>query len=122
MEGCLLLGILHIRTPHGEKSPTLNTRIRVARGTLGLMGKRLEQLPRNAVAVLAGDPNLTIAQADPAVQHAEGEPDIYWHWHIESSNAGEGGDILFVKGTTSKSFDVSIGKSRVRPAATHPYE
>ena len=87
------------------------TRIRVAREALGLMGARLEKLPPKAVAVLAGDPNLTIQQADPAVQHGEGTPDIFSHWHIETSNAGFGGDILFVKGTTSTPFDVSIGKS-----------
>ena len=110
LEGCLPLGILHTRTSHKPKTPSMVTRIRIAREALGLMDARLAMLP-HAVGVLAGDPTLTIIQAAPVVQPEDGDPDILRHWQIQTSNAGLAGDILFVKGTTSTTFDVSIGKS-----------
>ena len=63
------------------------------------------------VCVLTGDVNLSRDAANAAAQPDVGEPDLLNHWHTEASNAAKSGDVVFVKGAASKSWDVSIGSS-----------
>ena len=63
------------------------------------------------VCVLTGDVNLTEELTTDVVQPDVGEPDLVNHWHTETSNERKSGDVAFVKGTSSKPFDVSIGVS-----------
>ena len=66
---------------------------------------------QRTVCVLTGDVNLSKAVCTALVQPDVGEPDLLNHWHTEASNAAKSGDVAFVKGAASKTWDVSIGFS-----------
>ena len=63
------------------------------------------------MSILTGDVNLKKDVATALIQPERGEPDPIKHWHTEASNAALFGDVAFVRGTASKSWDVSIGAS-----------
>ena len=55
--------------------------------------------------------NLSKDTATALVQPDVGQPDLLNHWHTQASNAAKSGDVAFLKGTPSKAWDITIGKS-----------
>ena len=113
----LVLGQLHIRTPHDQRPPTEATKKRITRNALDSLQERrgnlcsASQPARPVVLVLAGDVNLGKAACDTIVQKDEGTPNPREDWHVQAANAGKSGDVAFVNGTHSTVIDVSIGTS-----------
>ena len=116
-DGLLISGNLHIRTPTGQKSPTMSTRKRIAKEAL----QRLEQRaaiasngasqPIAPVLVLTGDVNMDKSASDSIVQKETGVPSVDTQWQVLTSNAALSGDVLFIKGAHGQPFDVSVGHS-----------
>ena len=112
LEGRLLQGLLHIRTPAGTKTPGLKKKLPATREALTVLERKANLGVVQPVAcVLAGNVNLSKQIAALLVQPASGEPDLITRWHIETSNAALFGDVAFIRGTAPKAFDVSIGRS-----------
>ena len=116
----LVLGNMHIRTPSGGPTVSLQTRRRMvslALKHLSSLGQDLSNKP--VVRVLVGDPNLTAEQAAAAVQEAtkscSGTPLQFecglQKWEIHSSEHGLSGDILFCSGAWIEPLLIPIGKS-----------
>ena len=111
-DGMLFVGQLHLRTPHGTKSPSNETRKRVVREALDIMTRAANSCVfQPAVAVLCGDVNLNQDNADACCQTEKGDPDVRTHWHTQTSNEALSGDVAFVRGCSSQAFDVTIGAS-----------
>ena len=111
-DGMLFVGQLHLRTPHGTKSPSNETRKRVVREALDIMTRAANSCVfQPAVAVLCGDVNLNQDNADACCQTEKGDPDVRTHWHTQTSSEALSGDVAFVRGCSSQAFDVTIGAS-----------
>ena len=65
------------------------------------------------VQVLVGDCNLTLENAQEAVQPMQPRMIVKWNtvWTVHTTDAGRSGDVIFVKGANAKSFDLPFGPS-----------
>ena len=114
--GLLISGILHTRTPSGEKIkiPQRKSILQAALQTLEQRAATASSgasQPTAPVVVLTGDVNLNKSESESAVQNDFGGPSVEKQWQVLSSNAALSGDVLFIKGAIGESFDVSVGRS-----------
>ena len=112
-EGILIVGQLHIRTPSG-KSVIITTKKRIVHEALGILEKASNsRVLQPTVAILCGDVNLNQDNADACCQPRKGDamPDVLTQWHTQTSTPALSGDVAFVRGCTSRAFDVTIGSS-----------
>ena len=114
----LVLGNLHVRIPSASGSPSYSTRQRMVKEAMNhmeLVPAYVASLNRGAsqpaALVLVGDCNLDLDMARQCTQLATGEPDVFTSWHVQASNAMQGGDVLFCKGAYTTAFDIPIGFS-----------
>ena len=63
------------------------------------------------VCILCGDTNLDQNAADAVCQIEKGEQDFNSSWHAVAGPNGLSGDVLWVKGAETESFDITIGRS-----------
>ena len=114
--GHLISGILHTRTPSGEKiskakrKSILQTALQTLEQRAATASSGASQ-PTAPVVVLTGDVNLNKSESESAVQNDFGGPSVEKQWQVLSSNAALSGDVLFIKGAIGESFDVSVGQS-----------
>ena len=115
--GLLISGNLHIRTPSGQKQPSIATKKRITTEALQALEEKASMAssgasqPTAPVLVLTGDVNLDKKASDNVVQKLVGEPSVDTQWQVLTSNAARSGDVLFFKGTIGEAFDVTVGKS-----------
>ena len=117
---------LHIRTPHGEKPPSVTEKTRITKAALKTLEQRASTAsralktwgassgaaqPAAPVIVLTGDVNLVKSACDGIVQPEKGELPVETQWQVMTSTAERSGDVLFVKGALGEAFDVSVGVS-----------
>ena len=64
-------------------------------------------------ALLVGDCNLVQEKAEEAVSGLQPDvADSYLQvWHVHSSKAGRGGDLMFIKGAHARPFELPFGAS-----------
>ena len=117
----LVLGNLHIRTPHAA-TVSVTTRKRIVAQALRILESTANELQQGAndeasqpvVCALMGDSNLHQAEGEellPALQPSEGVWDTVWQVH---STAGQKvGDIAFVKGANCNLIELPVGCSHL---------
>ena len=113
-EGILIVGQLHIRTPSGKSVIKEPARKRIVHEALGILEKASNsRVLQPTVAILCGDVNLNQDNADACCQPRKGDamPDVLTQWHTQTSTPALSGDVAFVRGCTSRAFDVTIGSS-----------
>ena len=117
----LILGNLHIRVPHDKKVKTGQKQRIVAEALRQLENEALvDSATQPVVLVLVGDCNLVKQTAEKATHPLQPEDDD-WRtvWHVHPTEAGKGGDLIFVKGAHARSFELPFGFSHadrgVRP-------
>ena len=103
----LVLGNLHIRTPHGS-TVSLSLRQKIVQEA---MQKLQSDAPSDSatqpvVLVLVGDCNLSRGLAEDATQ--EMQPAV---WHVHATTEELSGDLIFVKGACAENFDLPFGRS-----------
>ena len=107
MEGRLIDGQLHIRTPSGKAQLSRKTKERVTKNALMILQRKGAEVissasqPTAPVLVLTRDVNLTKAEGETIVQMPQGEPSVYTQWQVLTAGGQLSGDIMFVKGTTA---------------------
>ena len=111
-ESALVIGNLHIRTPTGQKVPSVTTKQRICRNALEAIEHFAESsVFQPAVCILCGDSNLDQNAADVICQRDSGPVTVDTCWHTEAADFGLGGDVLWVKGAETARFDITIGRS-----------
>ena len=73
---------------------------------------QVDSATQPVVIVLVGDCNLSKDLAEEATQAVQ--PLVHnWRtaWHVHATAAGNGGDLIFVKGANASSFELPFGKS-----------
>ena len=113
MVGRLVHGQLHIRTPTGKNNTRVPYKQKITREALGILeGVCNSGAPQPAVCILTGDVNLTQYLSTIVLQPRGGNNANYYNqWHTQTSNKGNSGDLAFIKGSRSSSWDVTIGCS-----------
>ena len=109
----LLVGQLHVRTPSGKKSPSIEQRQRIVKAATDYLEMRQiggAGQPAVPNVVLVGDPNLTGPLGRAIHQRAEGAPAIT-DWQTATTTAGRRGDMLWYRGFTATPFDICVGAS-----------
>ena len=94
----LLVGQLHVRTPSGKGSPSIEHRQRIVKAATDYLEMRQTGgagQPAVPNVVLVGDPNLTGPLGRAIHQRAEGEPAIT-DWQTATATAGRGGRLALV--------------------------
>jgi hypothetical protein len=115
----LALGNLHLRTPT-KTTITRATRKRLVAEAARILdstaqresGDEHDDAFQHVARLLVGDCNLRQAEGEEAVQPLQPD-DARWDnvWHVHSTLAARGGDILFVKGANSDFFELPVGAS-----------
>ena len=110
--------------PSKTKAPTIPTRKRLVTEALEILQRKAETENQRAngddsqpvVCVLVGDTNLRKADGEEAVQSLQ-PPDKHAEydnvWHVHSTIAKLGGDILYVKGGHAALFELPVGASHL---------
>ena len=109
----LILGNLHVRTPH-EVNVSTKLKQRILTEALETLESEVpfDSTTQPVVLVLVGDCNLLKEAAEEATQPLQPEkPDWRTVWHVHTTKAAKGGDLIFVKGAHARSFDLPSGFS-----------
>ena len=113
----LIHGNLHIRIPNRGPMVTTMSKKRVLQEAMWQLEKQAElkgsSSSQPAVLVLVGDPNLTKQEAEEAIQVLQTNDGADWEnvWHVHTTSKQLSGDIVLVKGTNAKPFDLPFGIS-----------
>ena len=113
----LILGNLHVRTPH-EVNVSTKLKQRILTEALETLESEVpfDSTTQPVVLVLVGDCNLSIEPAEDAtlpLQPHETGNESNWRtvWQVHTTTAALSGDLIFVKGANAMSFDLPFGSS-----------
>ena len=107
----LIVGNLHIRIPHEKKVSTSQKQTIVKQALVQLENEAsLDGATQPVALLLVGDCNLVKETAEEATQALQPVDDNFLTvWHVHRTEAGKGGDVMFVKGAHCKPFVFPFG-------------